>query len=364
MVPPGSYLLTLGIQTVLQWFDPLEFRWRVFASGGELKFIASDGGNFRLVNFSGIVQASFITNAGSGGTNGIGPTQTGSTVSFAAPVAGITATGYAIVGGSVAAPTITAAGSGFLVPPLILIDAPPAGGIQAKAVATIVAGAITAITMTDVGAGYLVTPNFYILPQPQYYQGAPLAGGALAAGAYPPPGLVSASNPMLPNQSQQPYVVASGGALLTPVALTGSGTLTGIIMTSYGTGYDGTHIPAITLAGTSLGAAAATAVMAMCVTSVPTTGTAGVAYTVGSPWITALGLIVTQGSPLLPRRASGKINATTGFTGTAATIEDPGFALQSVPNAQIVGGLPTTASTTTLVCGGVSDNSFLQPAVD
>ena len=142
-LPQGNYLMTLGNQSILQWWDPINFNWRnLCVAQAPTLSIDCDGYNFRLTNLSGVVQGASITNAGSGGTNGIGPTQTGSTVSFAGPGGtGQTAKGYVIVGGAVGtaggSATITQAGSAFVVPPLIIIDAPPTGGVQATAVATI-----------------------------------------------------------------------------------------------------------------------------------------------------------------------------------------------------------------------------------
>ena len=71
-----------------------------------------------------------------GRTNGIGPVINGVSVACAAS----DTTGYptvdsatTIIGGSVAAPTVTQAGSGFTRAAAIVIDPPPAGGIQATA---------------------------------------------------------------------------------------------------------------------------------------------------------------------------------------------------------------------------------------
>ncbi len=232
--PAGDYALVSGNQTVLQWFDPLNGQWRAVAPPSTMTAFTTDGGNFRLVNLSGVIVGGSITNAGSGGVNGIGPLQTGSTITFAAPAAGggaATAQGYVVVGGSVAAPTVTQGGSGFLVPPLILIDPPPPGGVQATATATISsAGVITGITMQNVGAGYTSTPAFYIVPQPQFgmqapqYPGVlgtapPVTGGAGGAGVFPPPGLINPANAWAGSIYQANLVAGTAGALLTPVRL-------------------------------------------------------------------------------------------------------------------------------------------------
>src|SRR6202043_4206952 len=119
----------------------------------------------------------------SGMTNGIGATATGVSVAYAASnTTGYpTATGFVVIGGSVQAPTVTQGGSGFLVPPVLVIDPPPPGGIQATAIAVMTAAGssgIASITMVNAGAGYATTPNFYIIPQTAVYQGGPSGGVA------------------------------------------------------------------------------------------------------------------------------------------------------------------------------------------
>src|SRR5229473_4260215 len=172
-VPPsGEYLITTGGQTIIEWWDPDGGIWRQYAGPETLNQLSTDGTNYRLANLSGVVVGANITNAGSGGTNGIGPNQTGSTVSFAAAGGAVAAQGYVIVGGTVPAPTITQGGSGFLVPPIVCCDPPPPGGIQATFTATLTAGAIATVVQQNPGAGYLAIPQFYIIPNPQFYQGA------------------------------------------------------------------------------------------------------------------------------------------------------------------------------------------------
>ncbi len=365
MVPQGNYLCQLGSQTVAQWFDPNMFAWRVVQPSGDLMQISADGGNYRLINFSGVVAGANITNAGSGGTNGIGPTQTGSTVSFGAPAAGgvtATATGYVVVGGSVAAPTVTQGGSGFLVPPLVFCDPPPVGGVQATATATISsAGVITGITMVNVGAGYTSTPQWYIVPQP--FNGfLPTPDRSTATGLFPAPGLIHPNN-VWPGTVYQANISSASGALLTPVALTGSGTLTAIVMTYNGAGYTGTTLPTVTLAGVSLGAAAATAIMSYCLTGTSVTGASGTGYTVGAPAETTLGLIAgsNNNNTFVPRPGRGIV---TNAAGPVFTIEDPGFGIQSAGTGVKIGGGSITAigNVPAASLGGINDVSILQQA--
>lgn len=249
--PPGEWLIQTTANICVQWWDPIANFWRNQISNSNTgDFFATDGYNYRLLNITGIVTvASFV--AGSGGVNGIGTAATGASISIIASntTGGAQATAYPIVGGSVAAPTITQAGSGFLVPPLVVIDAPPVGGIQATATCALTAGgAIASVTMANVGAGYAASPNFYLIPQTAVYQGA--TSGGFAPGPVPAPGLVFPANAVPGNQN-----TSSVGAQLTSIALTGSGTLTGVVMINSGGGYTGTPT------GTVVGVGAATVTM-------------------------------------------------------------------------------------------------------
>src|SRR5215469_4239330 len=242
--PAGEWIITLPASNmVMEWWNPVSGAWQTITSASD--FVSSDGANIRVRNTTGSVSiASFA--AGSGGVNGIGLAG-GGVLAFAAPSAGgVQATGYVIVGGSVQAPTITQAGSGFLVPPLIVIDPPPQGGIQATATAALTAGGgITSITMSNVGAGYPASPQFWVIPQQAYYTGAPSGGNTFAAAAFPPPGLVHPNNAVPGNQNTS----VGSGVLLTSAALTGSGTVTGVVLVQNGTQYTGTPTGTITGAG-------------------------------------------------------------------------------------------------------------------
>jgi hypothetical protein len=240
--PSGEYLISLPASNmVIEWWNPIAESWQIALNASD--FVSADGYNIRLRNTTSGISIASIT-AGSGGTNGIGFAATGVAISVVAPLTagGITATLYAIVGGSVQAPTITQAGSGFLMPPLVVIDAPPPGGIQANATAALTAGGgIASITMANVGAGYASSPNFYLIPQTAYYQGG--ASGGVAAAPIPAPGLVYPSNAVPGNQN-----TSATGAQLTSAALTGSGTLTGAVIINNGTGYTAIA-PAVTVTG-------------------------------------------------------------------------------------------------------------------
>ena len=250
--PPGEYLAITDAHSLVQFWDGQSQSWQTLWGHSQGGFLSCDGYNFRAINDSGIVTSSSLT-AGSGMTNGIGATATGVSVAIAASnTTGYpTATAYAIIGGGVQAPTVTQAGSGFLIPPQIIIDPPPPGGIQATAHALMTAAGssgIASIVVDVVGAGYLTTPNFWIIPQPALYQGGP--SGGVAAGGIPAPGLVYPTNAVPGNQN-----TSATGAQLTSAALIDSGTLTGLVIINAGGGYTSAN-PSATFTGGAGGIAA------------------------------------------------------------------------------------------------------------
>jgi hypothetical protein len=372
-IPPGNYYFTLGNQTVIQYLDPINAVWRNIAwPGGSASVLSPDGYNYRMVNMSGVCQGALITAAGTTGTNGIGASATGTTVTFGAvPTNGVVATAYPIIGGKLLGLTVTAGGSAFVMPPRILIDPPPFGGIQATATCTISGGIINTVTLQNPGAGYLNTPNVYIVPAFATYPGVGQPINATPPISIIPPGVInSIQPPFLAGIAFQPAPTSSSGAQITCTGLTGSGTLTGIVMTNYGVGYTGLNIPTVLISGGTLTGATATAIMSFCVTAVGTAGLAGSGYTIGAPWESSIGLVATTdgcNNICGSRPARGTINSLTGFTTTAATIEDPGYGLQKVPVASILPFTTTPASglsTTTLAVGGQYDISVLQQAVE
>ena len=50
--PAGNYVMTLGPQTVLQWWDPVAYSWRNYGYGQETSLFDCDGYNYRLVNMT------------------------------------------------------------------------------------------------------------------------------------------------------------------------------------------------------------------------------------------------------------------------------------------------------------------------
>jgi hypothetical protein len=266
VLPAGNFLVTTGANTALEWFDPLAATWRPLQPHQSMGFINTDGCNYRLLNMTGTVTGATIGTAGSGGANGIGPVQTGTTLSIPASTTGAVAAGYVIIGGSVPAPTIIQPGTAFLVPPIICCDPPPVYGIQATFTCTINAqGGIATVTQVNPGAGYTSVPQFYVVPQPMYYEGMPRwPGDPPVTPPWPATGWINQAN-VWPGTVFQPNITRDG-ALIMGQPLSGSGTITGVNIIYGGGGYSAaptatiaggtlTGTPAVTL---TVGAAAAT----------------------------------------------------------------------------------------------------------
>lgn len=371
--PAGDYIVSLGSQTILQWWDQTTNIWRNLTGPLGLIEVSSDYFSWRLINFSGIVQGARITAAGSGGVNGIGAAATGAAVSFgAAPANGVAAAAYPIVGGQINSTiTITNGGSGFVVPPVLLLDPPPLGGVQATATCTISGGVINTVTVTNQGAGYLSAPNCYILPQWGTYQGiGPPVNPTLPTTIIPPGALGTVQPPWFPNVQWPLNIPLSGGAVLTvnPV-LVGSGTLTGIVMTNYGQGYTSAGIPTATVTG--VGAATAQAIMSMALQSIVITS-AGVAYAAATHiFESSLGSLTATSQFInndvaSARPARGQAIAAVS-TISSTVIEDAGYGFQSNPVLGVTatqGTPPTTVANLTPTTGGVTDVSVVQPSIN
>ena len=123
-LPAGTYLIAAGPYTSIQFLDPVENNWRTINAANSLMPITvdSDGGNYRLANLTGTPIGALITNSGSAYTNGIGTTATGLTVTISAG----SSKWVPVVGGAINSTiTITAGGTGYLFPPILVIDTPP-----------------------------------------------------------------------------------------------------------------------------------------------------------------------------------------------------------------------------------------------
>jgi len=324
VVPSGQWLVTTGLYTFVQFKDPITGIWRSLGQTPNInRFVNSDGVNVRLANLSGCALGAHITNVGSAYTSA--PTVTASAGSSA---------WTAIVGGAINSTiTITTAGAGYSHKPILLIEPPPAGGVQATAVAAVTGGAISSVTVIDQGAGYTTAPGVTIVPDPR-------------------------------------DTVTTKGVLTT--ALTGSGTVTAIVCTDHGTPL--TSVPTLTISGGGGSSAAATVVMCFTATGFTITN-AGVAYGTSLPVLinvadgritTAAGTVVNPsiGVGLLnPRNGSAIVISEAGGTISATpTIQDGGL-YAKVPTAFFTSSNSTVASTNavaTVVVGGVTDVALLQ----
>ena len=117
-------------------------------------------------------------------------------------------------------------------PPIVKIDPPPLGGLQATAYATLTAGAVSSFTVTNQGAGYTSIPGVTITA----------VSGDLGTGAVGTAALDSGN----------------------------SGKLVAVTMASFGGGY--TAVPTVTQAGIT--SAAITAVCCFAVVTAPTVSSA------------------------------------------------------------------------------------------
>lgn len=380
IVAPGQYLLSLGRVTLLEYFDNKGYIWRPMGYPGARGFpFVSDGLNFRLRNNSGCVTGVAITVAGSGYTNGIGAVATGLAVTFgSAPTNGRLATAYAVVGGSInTTVTVTAAGTGYLVPPKIIFDPAPAGGVTATGYAVLSGTTIGSIVVTNAGAGYTSAPNCYAIPQWASYPGSyliyPQGSQDATAIQVTPPTMYGATQTSIPGNLtniEGALVGAGSGAVLTVNATLGSsGAVTAVVMRDMGANYLGTAIPTVTFTGGG-SSAAGTAIMSLSVTSV-TVSNAGAAVSVAPIWQTSQGLVLSNDGnndyySIRPASGISTLSSTTTTIITSLTVEDPGYGLQKVPQVGFMptgGTIYTTIPAGTAVCGGIADTSILQPGV-
>jgi hypothetical protein len=176
LVPAGQWMCYLGQYSWLQFLDPISGQWLYLASGTRTNWvtISSDGANYRIWNPKGFPVSATVTGAGSAYT------QAGTTVTASARGS----LWHAIIGGAVGAFTVgndakgNAGGTNFTLPPIIVLSCPPTsltglpttatamGGIQATATAALSGNAITSVTVDIAGAGYLSAPTVQVIPNP------------------------------------------------------------------------------------------------------------------------------------------------------------------------------------------------------
>lgn len=345
-IPAGPFLATLGPVSEVQFLDPVSGIWRTLpAAANDAHFIDSDGVNYRLANLSGCAVGAIVTNAGSAYTS--------------APIVTSSAGGSlwrAIVGGllNTAQSVPTPAGTNYTYAPIVLIDPPPLGGVQATATATITTGAITAITVTDQGAGYTTAPNMYFITDPR------------------DPNLTSTVTPITP--AGTPITVNFAPSGFSVAVLTGANTISAVLCTDPGNPQ--TAVPTLAFAGGGGTAAAATALMNFAVTTFTVT-TAGVAAGNAQPFgfmsvgglsaaVAVHTLPSVEGSitQIRPAQISGTTTAGGAIQTTGSQLVDSGIGFQVIPSlAYLPAGnaIATTLPQGAAVVGGVSDLCLLQP---
>lgn len=332
----GSYLAKLGPQSALQWLDINSGLWRTLDCGPSNHPVpfTTDGTNFRVINKSGTISGINITTAGTAYS------QANTTLTFAAPATGtpsITATATPIIGGSLSF-TQTSGGKGY-VNPIFLVPPPQLlGGVQGLCIpasiasCTLTSGVISSPTVGFAGAGYVQAPGANTL-------------------TITPAQFAANEQAYLNNTNIVIIDPAGSGAVITPAITNGtaaSGGLTGCVMTNPGAGYDGTHIPAVTItcAGSS-GTAAATALPSMALKSIAVAGT-NTGYTesvildISLGNTTAIANIFDE--PVCPRAAHASCSESGGALGTP-TIEDAGGDFQTIPIVRQAGNATADGST-------------------
>ena len=290
------------------------------ASTAPLLPIQSDGFSFRVANLTGCAVAAIVTNPGSGyvaGTTTVTPSAGNSVWS-------------AIVGGQLTSISVPTAGSSYGIPPEVVIDAPPTGGVPATAIAAISSGSVTSITLLNQGAGYSTTPNVTLVPNqadPNLGTITNATGLATVGGA----GKVTAvlcTNPGAAVASTMTLTIAGSGssAAATPVFMNA---VTGASIVSVGAGYSNTVTELTTLGGVS----AATA-------------------TFTNP------IVEPTGFDPRPLRAALAVSG--GTITSVSTIYDGGVFLGTPLPLVVTNGIVTTVASITLTLGGVNDTVRFQ----
>jgi hypothetical protein len=358
LVPQGNFFLKVPPQSALQYLDSDSGLWRILEAGlsGSPIQISSDGSNYKVINLSSTITGANVTAAGTLYN------QANAAVAFAAPSTGNTATGYPIVGGSLsfsltatgANGVVGSGGSGYTNPIIIMPEPQQFGaandfGISASLSATLTAGVISALTTIFAGAGYLNLPS------------------TLTTKTITPTQFATNPDYWL-NQTNIIIIDPTGtGANIVPAITNGTaanGGITGIVMTSNGSGYTGTTIPAVTISGTTGSGSTATALPSLALTGVTIGGT-NTGYTASAELLSSLGngtaIARVNDESILPRAAKVVVPQTAGVL-SAAVIEDAGSGFQTVPLLKQVGNATADGSvnaTFVAVVGGVTNTLIL-----
>lgn len=334
-VPSGEWWVQPSPHVAVQWLDPITGSWR-FGNGGDIGlglgvggYVRSDGFNVRVANLTGCVVGARVKATSAGWVQAT-TTITSSTGN---------STWQAIVGGALGTPTISAHGSGYGIPPILIAPAPPNPGIPAQFTATISGGTVSAVTTIDQGAGYTAsTVTLTVLTDPQDPNF--LAGSAITA-----------------------------ATIVVPVGSAGS--ITGAICTNPGAALSA--LPTLTASGA--GSSATISPLWLVAASSISVSTAGGGYDSlvalssfgGGPGIADAYTRAGELYNFIPRPISGVVTATAGAltTGAPAHTWDPGVFLVTQasddPTAWLIGNTPaTTVGAAAITLGGVNGSAVLQ----
>lgn len=337
--PAGRWGIRTGSYTTLQEYDPITGSWVVAGAGeagGGISVFFTDGSNYRMANQTGCAVGAAVTTAGTGYTTTSPPTWTASAGGSVF---------RSVIGGAInTTVSVTAGGSGYTYPPLVLFSAPPPGGVPATGYCTLSAGAVSTVTVVDQGGGYNTPPTVVFVNDPREQAGA----GAPAAAS-----------------------VTTGSGAAASATLTGAGTLIAVVCTDHGTGGQ-TAVPTLTI---SSGSGAATAIMCWSITAyVISTTTAGSGYS--SPIIiSGYDTAPTQSANTNPAISSKLVRTRNAFivgaisgSGVSATgqvVKDGGIytALPTmfVASTGVQGASPVQAVFLSSSMGGQVDTSRIYP---
>lgn len=339
LVPRGTWLITEGMYCVFQYLDPVTQTWITGASGAwepGQRIVDSDGFNVRLANLTGCPVAATIIQYGSGWV------QSSTTVTV---TGGGGSTWAPIVGGQLGNATVTAAGAGYGVAPLVFIPPPPnnevnpngLGGVQASGYAVISGGTVSGFTFNNPGAGYPSAPKIVVVPSPF-----------------------------------DPNLATGITAATITVQTVGAGSITAVLCTNNGN----TLVPGnltLTPAGVGSNATIAPVFMMTCTTaSLSGTGTgfgtlgAGLTSTGGAPSVGT----ITNGPDFLhltfkprPLQATTAVTALGTVAAQLATIIDGGLFEGTPQPSQLAGGAAGTpvGNTIALTMGTTQDIICMQP---
>lgn len=334
VLPAGPNLIHLGQYSYLQVWDPVLNNWRNCQRPTEaMVFVECDGVNQRLANLSGCAVGAVLTNAGTGYTSApaVAANAGGSTwVAITSTAAHMVNTSQSVLGG----------GSGYTIPPRLVVSAPPAPGVPCTAHCTLSAGVVNAIVIDNQGAGYTSPPSVTFVTDP--------------------------------NDTGTSIVPATNQTF----ALTGAGTIGAVLCTN--PGLPQTSVPTLAFSGGGGASAAATAIMNFATTGYTVSN--GGSFHAGTCIISTGGILDTsvvaantnpaiEKGIIRPRAAkivpalSG--NAIVASASTAPlTVEDWGIGFQLIPAAVPIDGtgLATTAVTTlAFTVGGQTDFVWVQP---